>query len=197
MSLPTADATWYPLTIVMKNPWKTHSSKIVFENPYYHIRRDDVTKPNGEKGIYDVVETPGSVIILAINDEGKFPLIGQFRYPTKNYSMELPSGGREKGSRDPLIDAKRELIEEAGLTAREWSEVGRSYPFNGAVCEEMVTYIARDLKKTEPTGHAEEGILEIKMVSLDEAFDMIKFGQISDGQTITALTQAAMYLGKI
>jgi hypothetical protein len=64
---------------MMKNPWKTLASKIVFENPYYHIRRDEVTRPNGEAGTYDVVETPGSVFILAINDEGKFPLIGQLQ----------------------------------------------------------------------------------------------------------------------
>lgn len=181
----------------MKNPWKTLSSKTTYKNPYFQIREDEVTRPSGEKGIYQVLETPGSVIVLALNDDDKFYLIGQFRYPTGNYSLELPAGGREPGSSDPLNDAKRELLEETGISAREWSEVGRSYPFNGITNEEMVTYIARDLKHIDATGHEEEGIMEVKEVSFDEAFDMIRFGQINDGQTITAITQCAMYLGKI
>ncbi len=181
----------------MKNPWKTHSSKTVFENPYYRIRRDEVIRPNGEEGTYDVLETPGSVFILAINDEGKFPLIGQFRYSTGDYSLEVPAGGRDKDSRDPLIDAKRELLEETGITAREWSEVGRVYVLNGIANEEMVIYIARDLKKSPPTGHEEEGIMEVKEVNFEEAFDMIRFGQINDSQCITAITKAAMLMGKI
>jgi 8-oxo-dGTP pyrophosphatase MutT (NUDIX family) len=180
-----------------KNSWKKLSSKTVFENPYYQIRRDEIIRPNGDAGTYDVLETPGSVFILAINDEGKFPLIGQFRYPTGEYSMEVPSGGREKDSRDPLDDAKRELLEETGITAREWSEVGRAFAFNGISSEQMVIYIARDLKFSEPTGHEEEGIVEVKYVTFDEAFDMIKFSQINDSQCITAITKAAMLMGKI
>jgi 8-oxo-dGTP pyrophosphatase MutT (NUDIX family) len=181
----------------MKNPWKTLSSKIVFENPYYQIRRDKVTRPNGEKGTYDVLETPGAVFIIALDDDGKFPLIGQFRYPTGTYSLETPAGGCEKNSRDPLVDAKRELQEETGLVAREWSEVGRCYSFNGLSNEEMVTYIARDLKQTPETGHQEEGILEVKKVTFEEAFAMIRSREINDSQCISAILQAAMYMGKI
>jgi 8-oxo-dGTP pyrophosphatase MutT (NUDIX family) len=181
----------------MKNPWKTLSSKIAYKNDYYQIRDDEVLRPNGEEGTYQMVETPGSVIIIALNDEGKFPLIGQFRYPTGVYSLELPAGGRDINSRDPLIDAKRELLEETGFSAREWSEVARSFPFNGISSEEMVTFIARDLKIVEATGQQEEGILEVKQVNFDEVWDMIRFGQVTDGQTITAITQAAIYLGKI
>jgi 8-oxo-dGTP pyrophosphatase MutT (NUDIX family) len=181
----------------MKNPWKTISSKIAYKNDYYQIREDQVIRPTGEPGSYQVVETPGSVIVIALDDEGKFPLIGQFRYPTGTYSLELPAGGRESNSRDPLLDAKRELLEETGISAREWSEVARSFPFNGISSEEMVTFIARDLKTVAATGHEEEGILEVKQVNFEEALDMIRFGQITDGQTITALTQAAIYLGKI
>lgn len=181
----------------MKNPWKTLSSKIAYKNDYYQIRQDQVIRPNGEAGVYDVLETPGSVFIIALDDEGKFPLIGQYRYPTGNYSLELPAGGRENNSKDPLHDAKRELLEETGITAREWSEVGRHFAFNGIANEEMVTYIARDLKKSAATGYEEEGILETKEVTFEEAIDMIKFGQINDSQCITAIMQAGLYLGKL
>ena len=181
----------------MKNPWKTLSSETAFENGYFTIRRDKVIRPTGEEGTYDVLETPGAVFIIALDDEGKFPLIGQFRYPTGNYSLELPAGGRDKDSKDPLTDARRELQEETGLVAREWHEVGRCFAFNGISNEEMVTFIARDLKQTGETEQAEEGILETKKVSFDEAFSMIRSGQINDAQCITAITQAALYLGKI
>lgn len=181
----------------MKNPWKTISSKIIHTNKYFRLREDEVIRPNGEDGLYQVVETPGSVAIIALNDDGKFPLIGQFRYPTNNYSLELPAGGRDHDSRDPLIDAKRELLEETGITAREWSEVGRAMPFNGLANEEKVIYVARDLKQTAATGHQEEGIMEVIEVSFDEAFVMIRSGQISDGQTIFAIMLASLYMGKI
>lgn len=180
-----------------KNPWKTLSSKTVFKNPYYQIRRDEVTRPNGENGTYDVLETPGAVFIVALDDDGKFPLIGQFRYTSGEYSMELPAGGRQEGSRDPIHDARRELLEETGLTAREWSEIARPYSCNGLSNEQMVVFIARDLKQTADAKHEEEGITEIKKVSFNEAFDMIKTGHLTDGQTITALAYAALYLGKI
>lgn len=181
----------------MKNPWKTVSSKIIHTNKYFQLREDEVIRPNGEAGLYQVVETPGSVAVIALNDEQKFSLIGQFRYPTGNYSLELPSGGREYGSRDPLFDAKRELLEETGITAREWSEIGRIFPFNGLASEEMVVYIARDLKEVAATGHLEEGIMEVRLVSFDEAFVMIRSGQINDAQTSSAIMQAALYMGKI
>lgn len=179
----------------MKNPWKTLSSKIVYQTPFFRVRQDEVIRPNGEKGTYDVLETSGSVFILALDDEQKFPLIGQFRYPTGSYSLELPAGGRDKSSRNPLEDAKRELQEEVGLTAREWHEVGRCYAFNGLSNEEMVTFIARDLKQTPQTEQEEEGILEVRYVSFSEAFDMMKKGEINDAQCITAITQAALYMG--
>jgi ADP-ribose pyrophosphatase len=180
----------------MKNPWKTLSSETAFENPYFKIRRDKVIRPTGEEGTYDVLETPGAVFIIALDDEGKFPLIGQFRYPTGVYSLEIPAGGRDKDSKDPLSDARRELQEETGLTAREWHEVGRCFAFNGISNEEMVTFVARDLKQTGLAEHEEEGILEVKKVNFEEAFHMIRSGEINDAQCIAAITQAAMYMGK-
>lgn len=181
----------------MKNPWKTLSSKTAYQNDYFRIRQDEVIRPNGAEGVYDVLESPGAVFILALNDEEKFPLIGQYRYPTGAYSLELPAGGRDKDSRDPLVDARRELQEETGLIAREWHEVGRVFAYNGISDEEMVIYVARDLKQTDQTEHEEEGILETRLVSFTEAFDMIKSGQINDSQCITAIFKAAQYLGKI
>lgn len=179
----------------MKNPWKTLSSKIVYETDYLRIRQDQVIRPNGEAGVYDVLESPGAVFIVALDDDHKFTLIGQFRYPTGKYSLELPAGGRDRDSKDPLVDAKRELQEETGLVAREWSEAGRCFAYNGVTDEEMITYIARDIKQTDKAETEEEGILEMKNVTFQEAFAMIKRGEINDSQCIAAITQAALYLG--
>jgi 8-oxo-dGTP pyrophosphatase MutT (NUDIX family) len=179
----------------MKNPWKTLSSKVVYETDYLRIRQDQVIKPNGQKGTYDVLESPGSVFVIALDAEDKFVLIGQYRYPTAVFSLEVPGGGRDRESKDPLNDAKRELQEETGLIAREWSEAGRCFAYNGVSDEEMITYIARDLKQTDQAETKEEGIMEAKNVSFEEAFAMIKTGEINDSQCIAAITQAAMYLG--
>lgn len=179
----------------MKNPWITHSSKIAYETDYIRIRHDKVTKPNGEIGFYDVLESPGSVFIIALDEEGKFPLIGQFRYPTGKYSLEVPAGGRDSELKNPLEDAKRELQEETGLVAREWSEIRRCFAYNGISDEEMVIYIARDLKQTNQTKQDEEGIIETRLATFAEAFAMINSGEINDSQCITAITQAGIYSG--
>lgn len=178
-----------------KNPWKTKSTKNVFQNKYYTIREDQVIRPDGSEGVYFVIERPTAVFIVAVDEEGKFPLVGLFRYPTKMYSLEVPGGGSEGG--DLLEAAKRELKEESGIIANEWIDLGTQQILNGLTDEMMQVFLARDLEKTDEHEQIEEGIFEIRWVTFQEAFDMIKGSEISDCQTISAITRAAIHLGRI
>lgn len=178
----------------MENPWITKNSKIVYETEWMKIREDEVVRPDGSDGKYSYVETPDSVYIVPITDEGEVYLIAQWRYPTKTYSWELPGGGGDDG--DILESAKRELKEETGLEADEWVEVGLLQPMNGVVAEIEHVFIAKKLRKTEEHKQTDEGIEEIRKVNLNEVAEMIGNGQITDAQTIAAFTKARLFLEK-
>ena len=92
-----------------QNPWKKLSSEIVHKNPWFYVRQDKVITPDGSQGEYNVVVSPPASFIVALDDESNVYLIGQFRYPTGLYSLEIPGGGT--GDNDPLKTAKRELQE--------------------------------------------------------------------------------------
>jgi len=96
----------------MKNNWKKLSSRTVFKNPYYQIRRDYVIKPNGTKGFYDVIIRHPSVFIVAVNKKREACLIELYRYTNQINSLEIPAGNSE--GQPPLVAAKKELLEETG-----------------------------------------------------------------------------------
>lgn len=177
------------------NPWKKLSSKIVYENPWFKVREDQVEKPGDRTGIYGVVETPPSVFIVALNEKDEIYLVGLFRYPVEKYGLELPAGSSD--NQDLLLAAKRELLEETGLKAGTWEKIGEFAPLNGIFNERSHVFLARDLKETGGEIDKDEGIIEVRKVSFTKVFDLVKSGEISDGQTISALTLAKIHLGEI
>lgn len=178
----------------MKNPWKKLSSKIVYKNDWFSIREDQVEKPGGREGIYGLVQITPSVLIVPLNENNETYLIGLYRYTTKKYSIEVPAGNTD--GEDPLKAAKRELLEETGLTADEWVKIAEVTPYDGISEEVDYVYIAKNLRQTENPLDAKEGILEVKKVPFENVSDLIRSGEISNGQTITALSLARIYLEK-
>jgi 8-oxo-dGTP pyrophosphatase MutT (NUDIX family) len=176
------------------NPWKQISSKIAYENPWFSVREDQVEKPGNRTGVYGVVQTPPAVFIVVLNSRDELYLVGMFRYPTNKYGLELPAGGSD--NQDLLEAAKRELLEETGIKAENWEKVGEFTPWNGISDEISHVFIARDIEETGSEIDPNEGILEIVKVPFEKVFDLIESGEISDGQTISALTLAKIYLDK-
>lgn len=168
-----------------KPKWTTHSSKIVHENNWFKVRKDDVTRPTGEKSEYNVVVSPPAVFIIPQDSDGNIYLIGQTRYTIGKYSIEVPAGSTD--NKDPLEAAKRELQEETGFTAENWEKLGEFYSANGLLQEKAHVYLATDLKQTGKDEQAEEGIDELYKLSLDKILEMIKGGEIDDGQTMSSL----------
>lgn len=179
------------------NSWQRLDTKITYQNPWITVHEDSVVHPDGRPSLYGWVETPPAVFVAAIDNHDKIVLIQQTRYVTNQPSWELPAGGTEQG--DPLEAAKRELLEEARLRADTWEMIeGQTYPWICFTPEYNILYVARALHEiTEPLTDTDDTISQVKHVTWHQAIHMIKIGEITAGQTISALMRAGIHLGHI
>ena len=172
--------------------WKKVDSKTAFECPHYSISEDDVIRPDGTPGKYFYVVTKGSVSVIAEDKDEKICMVSQHRYTADNeLSVEVVAGGIEKNE-EPLAAAKRELVEEAGITAKEWIYLGNFRPFNGISSEIDHVYLARDLTKGISNPDSTEDI-SLSKKSLAEIKELILNNEITDGQAIAALMKYIIY----
>src|SRR5450631_3307604 len=106
-----------------QNPWKILDKVAVYENPWIEVTEYDVINPSGGKGIYGKVHFKNRAIgILPLDDAFNTWLVGQYRFTLNEYFWEIPEGGGAIGT-DILASAKRELLEETGLVAEEWTKL--------------------------------------------------------------------------
>lgn len=180
-SLPTAG-----------NPWTTKSKKPVYDNPWIYIEEHEVLTPGGSDGIYGVVHYKNLAIGIIPFDGTHTWLIGQYRYPMHRYSWEIPAGGGPEGE-DVLGSAKRELLEETGITAGRWDLIQHMQLSNSTSDELAQIFLARDLSfgKSEPTDEEE---LHIVKVPLKEAFERVHSGELTDSMTVAGLQKLELMI---
>ena len=169
-----------------RNPWKTLSSEVKYQNPWISVREDQVIRPDGESGIYGVVDCRVATGVLALTETDELYLVGQYRYPMDYYSWEIIEGGAEIGE-DPMDACKRELQEEAGLAAAQWEPLGHEIHLSNCHSSERgYLYVARELSHVgaSPEGTEE---LQVKKVPWSEAVSMVMRGEIADAFSIMAI----------
>lgn len=175
--------------------WKKVSSKIVHKNPYYQVREDVVIRPDGNKGLYFVTDLPLAVVTVPLTKDKEIYLIKINRYATGTTLWELPFGSSE--NQDKLFAAKRELQEETGLVADSWEELGEHQLASGWCSQIISIFLAQNVRETKKEDPGEEGITQKQKFSLSEIFEMIKSGEIVDGNSIAAITLAALKLNLV
>ena len=168
------------------NPWKTLGSRVVYENAWLRLREDAVLRPDGNQGIYSVVELRPSVGVVAVNDARQVLLVGQWRYPVGRYSWEIPRGGSAVGEVDLVEVAQRELLEEAGVRARSWRPLGKVDVNNGVTNDVEHLFLATHLECGSPRPDPEEEIA-VRWVALDAAVEMARNGEVSEVCSVAAL----------
>ncbi|MBY0578347.1 MAG: NUDIX hydrolase [Burkholderiales bacterium] len=164
---------------------ETIESSLVYDGDLLKVRRDNVKLPNGRSGIREYIRHPGAVVVIAFLENGKLLMERQFRYPLGRVFVEMPAGKIDSGE-DPLQCAKRELLEETGFTAASWREITTVHPCIGYSDEKLIYFHAADLSFSGKNLDEEEFIEHMEL-SLTDALDGVKRGEITDVKTVVGL----------
>jgi hypothetical protein len=132
-----------------RGPWRVLARREVYRNPWLRVYEDSVVRPDGQPGIYGVVEPDDNAAIVALDDDDRVALVVEFVYPLGRELVQIPSGGVAPGE-DPLAAAQRELAEETGLVAAQWTSLGR-LAFSGGLSTQIGhLFLARGLRRGPP-----------------------------------------------
>ncbi len=176
-----------------ENPWKTIGTRLVYENSWIRLREDKVIRPDGEPGIYSVVDTRIATGVVALTENYEVYLVGQFRYPTNQYSWEIIEGGTDEGE-GALATAKRELREEAGLVAKNWLQLGDEFHLSNCFTSEVgYVFLAWGLSHVPAAPEGTE-VLKLKKLEFGECLQSVHNGTIKDSVSIIGLTRAERLL---
>ncbi len=181
-----------------KNPWKTISSEIKYDNTWIRVIESQVINPAGNDGIYGVVHFKNKAIaIIPLDEDYNTWIVGQFRFTMNSYEWEVPEGGCPEGE-DPIEGAKRELLEEVGLEATSFEMILSMQLSNSVSNEISFTYVAKGLKYVGSSPEETEE-LHVRKLPFEEVFQMAMRGEIRDGLSVASILKlkAMIDAGKI
>lgn len=172
-------------------PWKTLSSREIYENKWMNLREDIAEMPDGRTTVYGVCTFGECVGVLPFVDGDHVVLVRQYRYvQQEDFRWEMPTGGIKAGE-TPEQAAQRELAEEAGYHAGRLEPVSIYYT-SKSICDETAhIYLGYDLTQHQlPPDDTE--FFEIATFSFDDVLQMVRNSEIRDGMTVTAVLHAAL-----
>jgi ADP-ribose pyrophosphatase len=170
----------------------------VVDSAYLHrddwvvaLRTDTVHRPDhpDERFRRLVVEDPGAVVVLAVDEQDRAVVIHQYRHPVQMRLVELPAGKLDQEDEDPLVAAQRELHEEVGLVAREWTHLMTTYASPGITAETHAIFLARGLEDAARDFdlHHEEAELTVDRVPLADLVEAVLAGTVADAPLALAV----------
>lgn len=162
------------------------SGDVVFDGKLLEVRRDVVRLPDGAQATREYIHHPGAVAVVPLFDDGTVLLERQFRYPHRREFIEVPAGKLDPGE-PPLDTARRELLEETGYAAQEWTRLGTMHTAIAYTDEAIALFLARKLsRQAAPKLDAGE-FVETLIVAFDEAIAMVRDGRITDAKSVCSL----------
>lgn len=171
------------------------STRVAHEGALSRVRVDQVRMPDGEVAAREIVEHPGAVGIVPIDDDGRVVLVRQYRVALGSYQVEIPAGKLDVSGEAEADAARRELIEEVGLDARDWTQLTAFHNSAGWTDEVTTVYLATGLTEADtPEGFAakaEESDMEVLRLPLAEAVARVQRGELTDAKTVIGLLLAA------
>lgn len=148
--------------------------------------------PDGQQMTLEIVRHPGGAAVVAVDEQLRVCLVRQYRHAAGGWIIELPAGKIDDGE-DPTLTARRELREEAGVSADHWQSLDRLTSTPGFCDEIIYLYLARQLTRGQ-TEHETGEYIEVFWQPLNEACQQARQGQIHDAKTVIGLLRAQAHL---
>lgn len=161
------------------------SSQPVYQGKLLHVRCDSVRLPDGSLATREYIVHPGAVLVVPVLPDGRLVIERQYRYPLQQVFVEFPAGKLDPGE-TALATGQRELKEEAGYTARNWTRLGVIHPLLSYSTEAIELYLAEGLEQVGATLDDGE-FLDVGIMSVGEMLAAVERGEITDAKTVTAL----------
>jgi len=174
--------------------WPVHDVEQIWQGPApFSVRRDLISAPGRPEEHFGrlVLEHPGAVVVLALDERERALVLHQYRHPARRRFVELPAGLLDVKGEDPLAAARRELQEEALLLAGRWDHLFTTWSSPGLSSETIAYYVARDLSAAADRGgfepEHEEADMTLAWVPLDDLVEGVRDGRVGDGPTAAAV----------
>ena len=163
--------------------------KIIFEGRVITVSVDTVDLPNGVRAPLELVRHPGGAAVVAIDDQERVCLLRQYRHAAGGFIHELPAGKLEPNE-PPEQTARRELVEEAGVSGAHWESLGAYLSSPGVFTEVIHLYLATGLAPaTRAPG--EDEVIQVEWWPLAEAVERARSGELTDAKTIIGILRTA------
>jgi 8-oxo-dGTP pyrophosphatase MutT (NUDIX family) len=173
---------------------KVVSSTDEYRGKNFQIKRVSIRWPNGKISLLDILEHPGSAVIIPISDDGKIHFVRQYRHATGKDVLELPAGTRDPNETFEAC-AEREIREETGMEAGRLQKVGEFYLAPGYSSEFTEVFLATDLKEN-PLDADEDEFLQVARIPVRKADEMFQSGKMLDAKSLAAWLLARPHLEK-
>ena len=179
-----------------EHDFPVRSATDIYSGRVMALRSDRVVMPGGRVATREILEHPGAVAVLAVDDDRRVRMLHQYRHAVRRRLWELPAGLLDVAGEDPVVTAGRELTEEAGLSASDWAVLLDVVPSPGFSDESVRIFLARGLtEQPRPVlGDDEEADLELRWIPIDEAVAMVFAGEIVNAVTCAGLLAAGAVL---
>ena len=171
-------------------PWKIKKTFEVYQDAYIHVTRDDVVRPDGKDGSHVKVFMKPGVSVLPMDELDNIYLTNEFHYAIGRDSLEVVSGGIESGE-SLLETARRELVEELGIVASDFQDLGSVDPFTTIIESPTRVYLATGLTFQDANPEGTEQI-ECVRLPFDQALEMVMSGEITHGPSCIVILKTAI-----
>lgn len=174
--------------------WRRRASRYLFESAWFKLRQDEVTLPGGEEIIYTLIENPGYAMVVPVLGDRRVVLEQVYRYTVQETVLECPAGGLD--GEPPEVAARRELEEETGWVARTLRPLGSFFGADGISDEQFHLFLGLDLEYSGRVRREATEQIELELMPLERAVELVYAGRVVDGPSALALLLAERKLDK-